>query len=80
MSLIQILWKESVNLHIDNIIPNNRITAIQLSNKLFNNTRNSIYILLFYWTNNLKKAIFSYKLSVYNRLYITIAELTGIVI
>ncbi len=35
------LWKESVDLHTDNILPNNRTKTIQSGNTLPNNTKTS---------------------------------------
>ena len=42
------LVKDSVDLHIDNILPNNGTIAIQPGNILSNNMRTSSYFLLFY--------------------------------
>ena len=42
------LVEYSVDLHTDNILPNNGTTAIQPGNTLPNNTRTSSHFLLFY--------------------------------
>ena len=42
------LVKNFINLHTDNILPNNKTTAILLGNTLSNNIRTSSHFLLFY--------------------------------